>query len=337
MNRTLYFKNQLPFLLINIISMSILSIFLLINKNSLDSVILILIVWNIILIFSMTAAYQKRKKQLDNFLQMMLGLEERYLIAELINKPERADDQVFYQILKMSSKSMLEQIGTVKRERVEYKEYIEQWIHEIKTPITAIKLLCENNRSAFTKEVMLELERINRYTEQALYYTRSEHTEKDYLVRELNLFDIVHQAIADNKYLLLKNHVNINIEDSASIVYSDEKWVRFILNQVIVNAIKYKIEQPILNIYTKQQEDQIILYIQDNGIGIIANDLPRVFEKGFTGQNGRCTQNSTGIGLYLCKRLCDKLGIGLKVCSPGQGTTVQLFFQINHFIHQVQD
>lgn len=337
MNRTLYFKNQLPFLLINIISMSILSIFLLINKNSLDSVILILIVWNIILIFSMTAAYQKRKKQLDNFLQMMLGLEERYLIAELINKPERADDQVFYQILKMSSKSMLEQIGTVKRERVEYKEYIEQWIHEIKTPITAIKLLCENNRSAFTKEVMLELERINRYTEQALYYTRSEHTEKDYLVRELNLFDIVHQAIADNKYLLLKNHVNINIEDSASIVYSDEKWVRFILNQVIVNAIKYKTEQPILNIYTKQQEDQMILYIQDNGIGIIANDLPRVFEKGFTGQNGRCTQNSTGIGLYLCKRLCDKLGIGLKVCSPGQGTTVQLFFQINHFIHQVQD
>ena len=107
-------------------------------------------------------------------------LEERYLLPEIMQEPERADEQVFYQIMKMAEKSMLEQIGEVQRERKEYKEYIEQWIHEVKTPITAMKLICENNRCSFTRELMAELENINRFTEQALYYARSEHTEKDY-------------------------------------------------------------------------------------------------------------------------------------------------------------
>ena len=102
-------------------------------------------------------------------------------------RSEQAEDQVYYQLLKMAGKSMLEQIGEIERERLEYKEYIEQWIHEIKTPITAMKLLCENHRMDWTKELLLELEKTNRFTEQALYYARSEHTEKDYSVREMAL------------------------------------------------------------------------------------------------------------------------------------------------------
>ena len=127
----------------------------------------------------------------------------------------------------------------VKPERREYKEYIEQWIHEVKTPITAMKLLCENNRSPFSREVLAELENINQYTEQALYYARSEHAEKDYSVREVNLCDVVHSAIADNKYLLRQSNMSIQIDDIETKVYTDEKWVRFILNQIIGNAIKY--------------------------------------------------------------------------------------------------
>lgn len=142
---------------------------------------------------------------------------------------------------------MLERIGEVQRERREYKEYIEQWIHEVKTPITAMKLLCENNRSPFSREVLAELENINQYTEQALYYARSEHTEKDYSVREVNLCDVVHSAIADNKYLLRQSNMSIQIDDIETKVYTDEKWVRFILNQIIGNAIKYHAEQPILH------------------------------------------------------------------------------------------
>ena len=231
---------------------------------------------------------------------------------------------------------MLEQIGEVERERLEYKEYIEQWIHEIKTPITAMKLLCENHRTDWTKELLLELEKTNRFTEQALYYARSEHTEKDYSVREMALSQVVHQAIADNKYLLLQGGMRLEVEEMQDTVYSDEKWVRFILNQLIANAVKYRTEQPVLRISTHKRQDQVILVVEDNGIGIAASDLPRIFEKGFTGQNGRLIQQSTGIGLYLCKRLCEKLGIGIAAESSEQGTAISLAFHINCLIHEVQ-
>lgn len=267
---------------------------------------------------------------------MVEQLEEKYLIPEVMTMPERANEQVFYQILKMAEKSMLEKIGEVQRERQEYKEYIERWIHEVKTPITAMKLICENNRSELTRELLVEVENINRFTEQALYYARSEHTEKDYTVHEIRLSDVIHDAIADSKYLLRKNHVAIEVEDDGKIAYMDDKWVRFILNQLISNAVKYRTNQPLLHFSTTQKQNQVILSIEDNGIGIPQSDLPRVFEKGFTGQNGRTIHSSTGIGLYLCKRLCDKLGIGLSVCSRGKGTSVSLIFPINDFVAGVQ-
>ena len=247
------------------------------------------------------------------------------------------EDQVYYQLLKMAGKSMLEQIGEVERERLAYKEYIEQWIHEIKTPITAMKLLCENHRTNWTKELLLELEKTNRFTEQALYYARSEHTEKDYSVREMALSQVVHQAIADNKYLLLQSGMRLEVEEMQDTVYSDEKWVRFILNQLIVNAVKYRTKQPVLRISTHKWQDQVVLVVEDNGIGIAASDLPRIFEKGFTGQNGRLIQQSTGIGLYLCKRLCEKLGIGITAESSEHGTAISLSFHINCLIHEVQN
>ena len=272
----------------------------------------------------------------EKLLDMAEQLSERYLISEVMELPEQAEDQVYYRLLKMAGKSMLEQIGEIERERLEYKEYIEQWIHEIKTPITAMKLLCENHRTDWTKELLLELEKTNRFTEQALYYARSEHTEKDYSVREMALSQVVHQAIADNKYLLLQGGMRLEVEEMQDTVYSDEKWVRFILNQLIANAVKYRTEQPVLRISTHKRQDQVVLVVEDNGIGIAASDLPRIFEKGFTGQNGRMVQQSTGIGLYLCKRLCEKLGIGIAAESSEQGTAISLAFHINCLIHEVQ-
>ena len=286
MNSRQYWKNRLPFLLPNLVCMAALTVFLLVCGNSVSAVVLILIVWALILLTGLILTYWKRKRQMKKLLDMAKQLSERYLIPEVMELPEQAEDQVYYQLLKMAGKSMLEQIGEVERERLEYKEYIEQWIHEIKTPITAMKLLCENHRTDWTKELLLELEKTNRFTEQALYYARSEHTEKDYSVREMALSQVVHQAIADNKYLLLQSGMRLEVED--------------------------------------------------NGIGIAASDLPRIFEKGFTGQNGRKIQQSTGIGLYLCKRLCKKLGIGITVESSEHGTAISLSFHINCLIHEVQ-
>ena len=331
-----YLKNQIPAILVNLMGMLALALFLFANGNQLQTVLFIFIVWMIILIAYLSTAYNMRKRYLNKLLDMTKQLEERYLIPEIMTIPDKADDQVFYQIMKMAEKSMLEKIGDIQNERKEYKEYIEQWIHEVKTPITAMKLLCENNHSTFTRDILAELENINQYTEQALYYARSEHTEKDYSVREINLCDIVHSAIADNKYLLRQSNMTITIDNIENIVYTDDKWVRFILNQIIRNAVKYCTEKPVLHFFVIKRNDSIILSVSDNGIGISKSDLPRIFEKGFTGQNGRTRKNATGIGLYLCKRLCDKLGIGLAAYSENKGTTIALSFQINDFVMGVQ-
>ena len=313
-----------------------LTVFLLVCGNSISTVLLILSVWTLILLAGLFLTYWQRERQMRQLLDMAGQLSERYLISEVMELPAQAEDQVYYRLLKMAGKSMLEQIGEIRRERQEYKEYIEQWIHEIKTPITAMKLLCENHRTDWTKELLMELEKTNRFTEQALYYARSEHTEKDYSVRKMALIQVVHQAIADNKYLLLQSGMHLEVEEIQDTVYSDDKWVRFILNQLIANAVKYRTGQPILRFSTHRQQDQVVLVVEDNGIGISATDLPRIFEKGFTGQNGRNVQQSTGIGLYLCKRLCEKLGIGITAESSENGASISLAFHINCLIYEVQ-
>ena len=336
MNRRRYWKNRIPFLLTNLICMVALTVFLLVCGNSISTVLLILSVCTLILLAGLFLTYWQRDRQMRQLLDMAGQLSERYLISEVMELPAQAEDQVYYRLLKMAGKSMLEQIGEIRRERQEYKEYIEQWIHEIKTPITAMKLLCENHRTDWTKELLLELEKTNRFTEQALYYARSEHTEKDYSVRKMALIQVVHQAIADNKYLLLQSGMHLEVEEIQDTVYSDDKWVRFILNQLIANAVKYRTGQPILRFSTHRQQDQVVLVVEDNGIGISATDLPRIFEKGFTGQNGRNVQQSTGIGLYLCKRLCEKLGIGITAESSENGASISLAFHINCLIYEVQ-
>ncbi len=338
MNVRLYWLNRVPFLLVNAGSMIALTLFLLICDMAPSAVVLIVSVWLVVLGAGLGISYMLRKRQLEAMLDMAESLDARYLIAEVLPPATRAEDAIYQTLLRMAGKSMLEEIERVQRERKEYKEYVEQWVHEIKTPITAMKLLCENNRSSFRQALLLELERTDRYTEQALYYARSEHTEKDYMVREIHLEDVVHQAIADNKYLLLSHQVRVQVDIGDATVFSDDKWLRFILDQLIVNAVKYRGTSPELRFVSERCGEHLLLHLTDNGAGIAADDLPRLCEKGFTGHNGRRQQSATGIGLYLCKRLCDKLGIGLHIASPGegQGTTVTLSFQMNDFIQQVQ-
>ena len=333
-----YLKNHLPVILFNLLGMLALALFLLAAGNPVQSVLFILAVWLTVVILWLTAVYLKRKKYLDELLAMTEGLKERYLIPEIMEEPEQAEGQVYYQIMKMAEKSMLEKINGIQRERKEYKEYIEQWLHEVKTPITAMKLLCENNRCEFTKDMLAELENINRFTQQALYYALKgddfgSYTEKDYRIREIRLEDVVHGAVADNKYLLRQSRVTVTVDEMKNSVYTDERWVRFVLNQIISNAVKYRASEPYVHFFTEKKGNQVFLYIKDNGIGISQSDLPRIFEKGFTGQNGRMLQNSTGIGLYLCRRLCDRLGIGLTARSEERGgTTIILAFQVNDFV-----
>lgn len=335
MSRKNYFKTKLPAVCANLFGMLFLSLFLLACGNSAASLLFLFTAWLVFFLLYEELSWRMRNKYLNSLVHMAEQLEEKYLIAEVMNVPKRADDRVFYELMKMAEKSMLETIGETRRERKNYREYIEQWVHEAKTPITAMRLLCENHPQAFTRDMMAELENMNRLTEQALYYARMEHTEKDYLIRETHLESVIHDAIAENKYLLRQNHMQIFIEPSPETVYTDEKWVRFILNQLISNAVKYKSRE--LSFFFSRKERCLCLSVKDNGIGIPLEELPRIFEKGFTGTNGRIVKSSTGMGLYLCRQLCEKLGIGLSASSDQTGTSITLSFHINDFISQVQN
>ena len=158
--------------------------------------------------------------------------------------------------------------------------------------------------------------------------------EKDYIITRTNLKEIVNGGILKNKSTLLNERISLTMNELEYEVYTDSKWAIFIVNQIIQNSIKYaKDNDKRIEIDAKQKSDKVILYIRDNGIGIKKGEITRVFEKGFTGENGRMIgKRSTGIGLYLCEKLCNKLGLGIELNSEmGKGTEVRLIFPKNSY------
>ena len=284
---------------------------------------------------SIIIEYFKRKKFYDNLLKMLEELDEKYLITEIIKTPNFLEGQIFKNSLEQIDKSMLENVNKYKYMTEDYKEYIELWIHEIKIPIATSKMVIENNKNAITKSIDEELDKVENYIEQALFYARSNTVEKDYYIRKVVLKEIVNESIKKNKSSLIQEKISIDIHDLEIEVNTDNKWIVFILNQIIQNSIKYrKKENSVIEIYANQGKENVILYIKDNGIGIKQGEITRVFEKGFTGTNGRLSnKKSTGIGLYLCKKLCNKLGIGIELNSvQNEGTEVKLVFPKDSYI-----
>lgn len=284
---------------------------------------------------SIIIEYFKRKKFYDNLLKILEELDEKYLITEIIKTPNFLEGQIFKNSLEQIDKSMLENVNKYKYMTEDYKEYIELWIHEIKIPIATSKMVIENNKNAITKSIDEELDKVENYIEQALFYARSNTVEKDYYIRKVVLKEIVNESIKKNKSSLIQEKISIDIHDLEIEVNTDNKWIVFILNQIIQNSIKYrKKENSVIEIYANQGKENVILYIKDNGIGIKQGEITRVFEKGFTGTNGRLSnKKSTGIGLYLCKKLCNKLGIGIELNSvQNEGTKVKLVFPKDSYI-----
>lgn len=311
-----YLKSRGSVIFINIISLITLVVFLFSVGNTFESIKIVVITWFIVLILFFTYEYKKRKSYFDEVLRAADNLDKKYLISEIIDKPPYIDAQPYYYLLKKSSKSMREEINIIKNQRKDYKEYIEQWIHEVKTPISSIKLIEENNKSNVSRQVLQQLENIDAYVEQALFYARSEDVEKDYLIKEISMQECVNKVIIRNKQLLILNRINIEIENIDKTIYCDSKWLEFIINQIIINSAKYRTQKsPTIKIYTRDVKNGIQLVMEDNGIGIPQNEINRVFEKGFTGNQGRINSKSTGIGLYLCKKLCDKLGLLISISS----------------------
>lgn len=335
MNFRLFFKEKAITILLLLFGIITIEIFLMAyNVGMFIKIYIPLIIMGLYMI-SIIIEYFKRKKFYDNLLKMLEELDEKYLITEIIKTPNFLEGQIFKNSLEQIDKSMLENVNKYKYMTEDYKEYIELWIHEIKIPISASKMVIENNKNAITKSIDEELDKVENYIEQALFYARSNTVEKDYYIRKVVLKEIVNESIKKNKSSLIQEKISIDIHDLDIEVNTDNKWIVFILNQIIQNSIKYrKKENSVIEIYANQGKENVILYIKDNGIGIKQGEITRVFEKGFTGTNGRLSnKKSTGIGLYLCKKLCNKLGIGIELNSvQNEGTEVKLVFPKDSYI-----
>lgn len=278
--------------------------------------------------------YYSKKKFYETIKSRIEELEEKYLVMEVLPKTNFTEATILENIIKDTGKSMIENVNKYKYMQEDYKDFIELWIHEIKIPIATSKMIIENNKNKITESINEEMDKIDNYTEQALFYARSNTVEKDYIIRKNALKEIVNASILKNKNQLIQNNISINIKTLNQIVYTDSKWCIFIISQIIQNSIKYtKNENKQVEIFGEEKKENIILHIRDNGIGIKESEISRVFEKGFTGENGRITgKKSTGIGLYLCKKLCEKLCIGIELNSEKNiGTEVRLIFPKNSF------
>ena len=182
------------------------------------------------------------------------------------------------------------------------------------------------------RDISLENQKIENLVEQVLYYARMEKVYQDFYIRETNLQEIAQEVLRRNRLLLIGKKVRAEVS-CPHRVYTDGKWIAFILNQMVLNSVKYCGELPEFLITTQPFEKGILLILADNGRGIPGEDLPRIFDKGFTGSNGRAGEGATGMGLYLCRRLCEKLGVGIRAQSvPGSGTRMILEFPVSRYI-----
>lgn len=319
--------DRLNRIILQITFLFVVSAFLLVTGTQAGIITILLLACLLIFALEHLTDFWKSKKRLDELQAIMSGLDKRYLFAECAPKPQALYERKLFELLRLSGKSMIEAVSDAQTAQREYREYIEQWVHEIKTPITAAKLVCQNIDSDTRRKLSQELSQIDAHVERALFYARAENPEKDFIIRETELSAICEGAIQTHRTLLIQNGIRIETGNLKEIVYTDGKWAAFMLGQLLQNAARYHGENPVITLSCKKLGQQVQLAVRDNGIGIPSYELPRVFDRGFTGSNGRKWGGSTGIGLYLCKRLADALEIDLQIQSTqGAGTCVTLTF-----------
>lgn len=327
-----YIKDNIINITIYLVTLIILFLFFRILKLSTETFIctyIILFLCGILLFFY---NYNRKRKFYNELTKQLENLDKKYIITELIEKPNFLEGQIFYNSLYEINKTMNEEIKKYKLSLEEFKEYIEMWVHEVKLPLSSI-LLMTYKKDDISK-VIEPTKRIENFVEQVLYYTRSENVEKDYIIKECDLRDIVSKVIKKNKEIFILEKIEIKLENlDNKNVLSDSKWLEFIINQIISNSLKYvDKEKSVITITSSETEKNIVLKVQDNGIGIPKSDIKKVFDKSFTGENGRKIQTSTGMGLYIAKQLCEKLGHKIEIESEqNKYTSVFITFSKDQF------
>lgn len=263
--------------------------------------------------------------------EMSRTLEKGAQFVDLVDDTSVLQGQIAREAALAISAADNQAITNLKAQVRANSDYIELWVHEVKTPLAAAKLVAKRMSGPDALTLRRELERMDDLIGQALFAARTESLEQDYLIRELDLLDVVREVCKSHMHYLTSANVALDFKiDPATTVFADRIWLEFIITQLVVNAMKYDASLISFDAFALEDESAsscTILEIRDDGCGVPASDVPRVFDRGFTGEVGRAHGSATGMGLYLVARMCMSMGLGIMFASEeGKGTRVQLSF-----------
>ena len=249
---------------------------------------------------------------------------EENIINDREDLPKSLDIRIdyYHKIIEKLYRELENETQKNKQKNTDMVDYYSMWVHQIKTPIAAMNFLLDNEE-VDQKNLQQELFKIERYVEMVLTYIRLDSTSSDYVITKINLDEVVKDSVKKYATIFINKKIKLNYVSHETMVISDKKWLSFAFEQILGNSVKYTSAGGEITIETCENK----LVIEDNGMGIKEEDLPRIFEKGFTGFNGRYEKKSSGLGLYLCKKTLDKLGHHIEISSKvGEGTRIEITF-----------
>lgn len=242
------------------------------------------------------------------------------LLLHMLPEPRNMEERIYRELLSELNEERRSAVSALDARLRESVDYYTMWVHQIKTPIAAMHLLLREDPADHVRDLEAELFRVERYVELALSYLRLDGGGTDYLIREYALDAILRQAARKYAPLFIRSRVSLELEETGLQVLTDEKWLQLVVEQVLSNAVKYA---PGGHVKVWCEGERLL--VRDDGVGIAPEDLPRVFDRGFTGCNGRMDKRATGIGLYLSREICRRLGHTISLDSePGKGTLVTI-------------
>lgn len=258
-----------------------------------------------------------------HFIALKSSCRDGFLIQEELLTPKTLEQQMFQEVLKQVIQQHQQKVTNIINDKKETIDYMTSWFHEIKTPISVSRLIIENEKeNPVLNSIEEEVDKIEGYVEQALYFVRADDFNQDYFIVPVDLDVVIRSIIKQNAKIFIQKKIKLTLEVESKEILTDQKWLAYIVAQILSNALKYTSPQGEVNISSEEDEIERRLIIKDNGIGVEQADIQRVFDKGFTGMNGRSHGGSTGMGLYLAKRLANKLGHSITITSEKNHFTV---------------
>lgn len=320
---SLYCKDHLPAFVVAACTLACVAFVLRVLGLNVQAVVMVccLVAAGMAIIFLWD--YLRKRRAYNQLLEVARELEQVRHLTAFATEPSFLEGRVAWRALETLSKMAGDETAHINEDAAAYQRYVELWVHEIKTPITACKLVLSRMKGPDATTLRQEVERIELQVEQALYYVRHQALSSDYAIRRVSLVEVARESCKRNQNMLISSGVRPVFELGEVCAFADVQWLGFVVDQLVSNAAKYGATEVVFRSFAqgKASQQTVQFEIADNGKGISAADLPKIFERGFVGENGRVKGSATGMGLYLCANICKLMGLSIEVFSQvGKGS-----------------